>query len=108
MTDDRMGDKCDEKTCEERSKPAVGRPASDHRQDQVCCNRSGARYENCHSQVLQLHSRVASGIPPALKEDRCCRCECRDEEDGEGRVEWSRRSEERRVGKECRSRWSPY
>src|SRR5256885_16651086 len=25
-----------------------------------------------------------------------------------GRVPFSRRSEERRVGKECRSRWSPY
>src|SRR2546430_12203295 len=24
------------------------------------------------------------------------------------RVRWCRRSEERRVGKECRSRWSPY
>src|SRR3989441_13323210 len=26
----------------------------------------------------------------------------------EGGTRWSRRSEERRVGKECRSRWSPY
>src|SRR3712207_9467436 len=25
-----------------------------------------------------------------------------------GEIEWLRRSEERRVGKECRSRWSPY
>ena len=23
-------------------------------------------------------------------------------------AEWEKRSEERRVGKECRSRWSPY
>ena len=28
--------------------------------------------------------------------------------DGEARVSGGRRSEERRVGKECRSRWSPY
>ena len=27
---------------------------------------------------------------------------------GEGRMVKSGRSEERRVGKECRSRWSPY
>src|SRR6266702_8287571 len=27
---------------------------------------------------------------------------------GESGVDWSERSEERRVGKECRSRWSPY
>ena len=26
----------------------------------------------------------------------------------QGVGEWSQRSEERRVGKECRSRWSPY
>src|SRR5258708_40165274 len=26
----------------------------------------------------------------------------------EGRLVWRHRSEERRVGKECRSRWSPY
>ena len=25
-----------------------------------------------------------------------------------GTLNWHRRSEERRVGKECRSRWSPY
>ena len=25
-----------------------------------------------------------------------------------GRITWRSRSEERRVGKECRSRWSPY
>ena len=29
-------------------------------------------------------------------------------EDGLIRVKWNGRSEERRVGKECRSRWSPY
>ena len=29
-------------------------------------------------------------------------------EDAEGIDWWSSRSEERRVGKECRSRWSPY
>src|SRR3712207_8667489 len=30
------------------------------------------------------------------------------QEQGPGGEPWSRRSEERRVGKECRSRWSPY
>ena len=29
-------------------------------------------------------------------------------EDGRKQLEYLRRSEERRVGKECRSRWSPY
>ena len=29
-------------------------------------------------------------------------------EDNKTRTNWEIRSEERRVGKECRSRWSPY
>ena len=28
--------------------------------------------------------------------------------DGEGEIKLNPRSEERRIGKECRSRWSPY
>ena len=28
--------------------------------------------------------------------------------DGPEKIHWKNRSEERRVGKECRSRWSPY
>ena len=54
--------------------------------------------------------------PPAIG---VCRCETHIEDllevliprvDGEGDVEVAKlvRSEERRVGKECRSRWSPY
>ena len=42
----------------------------------------------------------ASGIPELKRTTR-------DEPDYDKLMNW-RRSEERRVGKECRSRWSPY
>src|SRR2546430_6773562 len=47
-------------------------------------------------QVLQAH------LPPQL----CCRSMLFPS--AMSRIEPGRRSEERRVGKECRSRWSPY
>ena len=48
-------------------------------------------------------------MPVRPKEDRESKCEGggkEEEEEVTEREEW--RSEERRVGKECRSRWSPY
>src|SRR2546429_4336705 len=39
---------------------------------------------------------------------RCSSCERRGQEASEASGSGRRRSEERRVGKECRSRWSPY
>ena len=61
---------------------------------------------------------VAVDLPGCKKEDvqmdlndgyltiQAVRSHSNDEKDKEGR--YLRRSEERRVGKECRSRWSPY
>src|ERR1035437_4172272 len=45
-----------------------------------------------------LDAIVESGLPTAVTRERMT--------EGFGRHDW--RSEERRVGKECRSRWSPY
>src|SRR3712207_9210856 len=56
--------------------------------------------------VDQLLQRVSQGFLPAAfpcaTDARAARATC------EGEVAAGTRSEERRVGKECRSRWSPY
>ena len=48
---------------------------------------------------------VRDGTPVALADDPGT---SGDDEDGDGDPMLPSRSEERRVGKECRSRWSPY
>ena len=52
----------------------------------------------CEPQLLSLHVRSLCSATRGRDSERPAH---RDEE-------WPPRSEERRVGKECRSRWSPY
>src|ERR1043165_2824565 len=70
-----------------------------------------------NDEIKRLHDRfsdhksVAADVQSVL--DRANRIDefmSRNRVDGRAREDWSRlrRSEERRVGKECRSRWSPY
>ena len=50
----------------------------------------------------------AAGFLAGFVVAKCLSFEKNDEEEPEKFPEPSTRSEERRVGKECRSRWSPY
>src|SRR2546422_8645108 len=50
-----------------------------------------------------LHGRLVERIQFRLRDAPGCEAS-----DSVDQRRWSRRSEERRVGKECRSRWSPY
>src|SRR5258707_10264800 len=56
-----------------------------------------------HPTYDQLYALGLHGMAKALVEIAAA-----GEADGLGHHEWLGRSEERRVGKECRSRWSPY
>ena len=53
-----------------------------------------ARSQSCQCQQQKHHQRLAQSVMLRARRHGRCRCEGR--------------SEERRVGKECRSRWSPY
>src|SRR2546429_42841 len=59
--------------------------------------KSGAAYDRRYGKAIPEHVDQVIAVPAPV------RCEC----GGKLKVE-SIRSEERRVGKECRSRWSPY
>src|SRR6266540_3235917 len=72
--------------------PAHG--VADHPQHQHC------RGDAPRILPLDLHAEAAAGLA------RCCIPRTEMDKCGAGRTE--ARSEERRVGKECRSRWSPY
>src|SRR5260221_13925641 len=57
--------------------------------------------------------KVADGLGPAMNLDSCAGCHLHPAVGGTSpavnpQVAFAKRSEERRVGKECRSRWSPY
>src|SRR2546430_4904536 len=52
-------------------------------------------------------SAACKRFQPSRKCPRAYQCQCRAAQSRRD-VVWSPRSEERRVGKECRSRWSPY
>ena len=55
---------------------------------------------------LEAGNAVSEGIHRVFRDAEVTVCPLAD--GGEGTVEALTRSEERRVGKECRSRWSPY
>ena len=58
--------------------------------------------EDSLSEVCTEYPRFTTEYPKTREKVLCLSC-------GEvGRIVFSDRSEERRVGKECRSRWSPY
>jgi len=69
--------------------------------------------EKVAAQLSQDPTRTVFNVSPndgwASGHCVCDNCTAWDHPDGEPRVfNWYHRSEERRVGKECRSRWSPY
>src|SRR3989449_2805943 len=57
--------------------------------------------------VFQTVFTPATGLGPLFNQASCAECH-EDPVVGGGGDEAETRSEERRVGKECRSRWSPY
>ena len=76
------------------------RSASDVR---VAVTRNGGTMADVGS-VQRLFARKGVVVVPKQQEDR----EVTEDDLLEAALEIHRRSEERRVGKECRSRWSPY
>ena len=56
-------------------------------------------HEDVAIQLIIFNTLWVLAVGYGTKEYLKCRCRC---------LPVSRRSEERRVGKECRSRWSPY
>ena len=66
----------------------------------------GARYPELRAGLPPLPIRNAA--PESANVVRNHAIERASRVHGEGYMSWEGRSEERRVGKECRSRWSPY
>src|SRR3712207_9256749 len=61
----------------------------------------GSRYSKMHHLALPSLSQNQRGVPQTLARPTCGT-------EGQNLQSYPARSEERRVGKECRSRWSPY
>src|SRR5471030_3427324 len=105
--------------CEERNRPSVSRDRNEPRACAVSCgiviistplqSSCGMRHDRkglC-SVILQLpigHIRIVTILSPIL----VCRLGAPAANLGKCPIVGLERSEERRVGKECRSRWSPY
>ena len=63
------------------------------------CYGCGACVNVCPRGAVHMTQAADGSYIPEIDEARCIGC---------GRCDRVCRSEERRVGKECRSRWSPY